>query len=276
MRNRPIIFALLPSIAVARSAASEVDFREPPVLKSQGGVLSVDLELEWTTFDPQKSGISPFQTRALGGSIPGPTLRVQPGDVLEVNFTNRLRSDDYNLEDATGKWVGYYGTPSTANLHLHGGHVSPVLPSDDTKLSLGPGESYQYRIKIPENHMAGTHWLHPHHHGSTSIHLGGGAALAVVVEDPDGKGLPDSVRDAPERLLVMQVWDGNKIDTPVESVGDTIFLESVNELKKWWAFMTVNGVHHPAFAMRRGEWERWRIVYAGGWVRMLRGRLRTF
>jgi len=266
MGNHQILFSFLPLILATGLVSSAIDFQEPQVLESQNGALSIDLELDWITFDPQKSGTAPLQTRALGGTIPGPTLRVKPGDVLQVNFTNSLQSKDYNLANATGDWVGYYGTPSTANLHLHGGHVSPVLPSDDTTLSLGPGESYQYRIQIPANHMAGTHWLHPHNHGSTSIHLGGGAALAVIVEDLEENGLPDIIRDAPERLFVFQIWDGDKIDTPVEAVGDTIFLESVNELKRRNSFVTVNGAYDTSVTMQQGTWERWRVVFAGGWV----------
>ena len=50
-----------------------------------------------------------------------------------------------------------------------------------------------YQTSLPDDHMAGTHWLHPHRHGSTALQVAGGAALALIVEDAPGTLLPAGV-----------------------------------------------------------------------------------
>ena len=46
-------------------------------------------------------------------------------------------------------------------------------------------------------------WYHPHHHGSTAVHAGGGAAGAIIVEDPAGS-IPDWLSAMEEKLLFFQ------------------------------------------------------------------------
>src|SRR4051794_22468681 len=74
---------------------------EPPELRSQGGVLRATL-----TVDERRVAVAGMRVRAkvYRGSFPGPTLRVRPGDTLELRVVNRL------------------GEPT--NLHEHGFHVS--------------------------------------------------------------------------------------------------------------------------------------------------------
>lgn len=59
---------------------------------------------------------------------------------------------------------------------------------------------------IPCDHTGGTFWYHPHHHGSTSVQMGGGAMGVLIVEDrPDVHGVPSQIVDMPERVLAIQV-----------------------------------------------------------------------
>jgi len=84
-----------------------------------------------------------------------------------------------------------YSVPNESNLHFHGLHVSGEVPSDDTTLVVPPGESYQYMTTLPEDHMPGIHFMHPHRHGSTALQSGGGAAGIIIVEDdPETSVLP--------------------------------------------------------------------------------------
>lgn len=45
--------------------------------------------------------------------------------------------------------------------------------------------------------MPGTHWIHPHMHGSATLQVGGGAASALIIKDPKGY-LPKDIEDAKE------------------------------------------------------------------------------
>ena len=50
----------------------------------------------------------------------------------------------------------------------------------NTAISSGAAQNFEYLI--PMDHMGGTAWYHPHKHGSTFIHAGGGAAGLVIVK----------------------------------------------------------------------------------------------
>lgn len=61
---------------------------------------------------------------------------------------------------------------------------------------------------LPCDHAGGTFWYHPHHHGSTSLQMGGGAMGALIVEDRvDVHGIPDQIADMPEFVVTIQEMD---------------------------------------------------------------------
>jgi len=60
------------------------------------------------------------------------------------------------------------------------------MPADSVFISVEPGEHFDYVYRIPEDHMPGTHWYHPHKHGSTAAHAGGGGVGMIIVRDPPG------------------------------------------------------------------------------------------
>ena len=107
----------------------------------------------------------------MNGTIPGPTLYVNPGDQLIIEFYNDLHLDldllEDNVEDGdvTASDTESYddetyvhnkvSVPNESNLHFHGLFVSSTLPSDDTTLVIKPGESYVYNTTIPYNHLPG-------------------------------------------------------------------------------------------------------------------------
>ena len=106
-----------------------------------------------------------FQTRSINGKIPGEVIRVRPGDILRVNFINRLQNNTYKLlRDAVDdidctqtnctRQFTPYEHPNSTNLHTHGLHVSPKQPSDDVLHTvIPPGGRYTYTYQIPKNHM---------------------------------------------------------------------------------------------------------------------------
>ena len=241
-------------------------------------------------------GSSPFMTRALGGSVPGPTLKVSPGTTMKIKFRNQLtyqpNYDQYSSHvvvknDLLGEMDGgaavfetmtemnlrrlnKFNDPDVSNLHFHGLHVSGILPSDDTTLEVLPQEEFTYVINIPEDHEPGLHWVHPHHHGSSTLQLVGGAALALIVKDPeDGadSSLPAEVLEADERVIVFQDWDIREALQTARHAGDDLLTESFSNIEAGQSigqrFITINGKYQPITEIEAGKWERWRILYAG-------------
>jgi len=98
-----------------------------------------------------------------------------------------------------------FSSPNTTNFHTHGLHVSSALGADNVlDVRVGPGQTYEYRIKIPADHMAGLFWYHPHLSGSVALQTTGGCAGVIIVRDPPRRGLPVWLRHIPTRTLVLQ------------------------------------------------------------------------
>jgi FtsP/CotA-like multicopper oxidase with cupredoxin domain len=111
---------------------------------------------------------------------------------------------------------------------------------------------------LPSGHMPGTHWLHPHRHGSTSLQVGGGAMLAIIVEDEDGT-LPSQVQNAREVLFIAQYFNIRELESVIRDSGDGVLSFSGNTENE---FVTVNGQLDPMIQVDAGEWFRLRVVWA--------------
>lgn len=199
---------------------------EPEVLRSSDGLL--ELTLTAALADVVVAG---RQVRALtfNGGIPGPTLRVRPGDRIALTFRNRL--------------------DAPTNLHTHGLVVSPEGNSDNVFQVIEPGASFDYVYELGADHPPGVFWYHPHHHGTTAEQLAGGLYGAIIVEDEE------PIPAARERLLVIadMAFDGSEVH--VASAGERMQGREGEPV-------TVNGQSGATLAARPGERERWRIVNA--------------
>lgn len=201
------------------------------------------------------------------GGLVGPTIRVQPGDLLEIRVENRLPVQVPG-GDGTDPH-GPHGLHST-NLHPHGLHISPEGESDNTFIRLDPGDSFNYRLKIDWNQPAGTYWYHPHKHGSVAYQLTNGLAGALIVEGgmdqaPELEGVQERVmvfqqfsyRQNPEGLRQVYPQDiySRRIGSPPPFSGapDTPREDAT----------AINGVLTPMITMRPGEVQRWRMIHAG-------------
>jgi len=200
---------------------------EPSVLRSSGGALTVDLTAEHT-HSPVAGRTAHMKT--YNGTTPGPTLVAQPGDVITVNFTNKL------------------GEPT--NLHTHGLHVSPAGNSDNVFIEVQDGETVQYRYVLGADHPTGVYWYHPHHHGMAADQVFGGLYGALIVEEPT----PLAVNS--ERVLVIS-------DITLQSNGSVAAMTDMNKLMgREGALMLLNGQVSPIYESASGAIERWRIVNA--------------
>ena len=162
--------------ATAALASAGDPLAEPPVRQSLDGVLETTLEAR------AELALGPGRM-SYEGSVPGPTLRVRPGDLLRIRLINNLGGD-------------------ATNLHVHGLHVSPRDNGDNVFVHVMNGETFDYAYQIPANHPTGLFWYHPHSHGDSSQQVATGLAGAIVIEG----GLDElpGIAGLMERLLVLQ------------------------------------------------------------------------
>ena len=166
-------------------------------VESAGGFLATTLTVDVITL---KTPNTTFKTRVYNGALGGPRLVLQAGDKVELTLINNLED-----RDNTGEW-NQPRKPNTTNLHLHGMHVSGRAPGDDITIIVPPRGHYSYSYEIPEDHMPGHHWYHPHHHGGTALQNSGGMYGSIEVNDPEFVQPPEiealpirTTRPAPRR-----------------------------------------------------------------------------
>jgi len=221
-------------------------------------------------------------TRCYNGTVPGPTLRVRPGQRLAITLINDLshhgnihhqmlnvsgygdalnvswlhdHSNASSWQDARGTGT-LFGSPNTTNLHLHGLVVPASSPADDVMMAIKPKSSFDYVYNVPAHHMSGTLWYHPHHHHSTAGQANGGMFGALIVEDPP-ESLPPAVLEAEERLVVMNTLCVQMQTAVARMSGDNLW--KTNSTAK---VTLVNGTLEPTSAIQSGVWYRFRFVYA--------------
>lgn len=194
----------------------------------------------------------------------------------------------------------------TTNLHTHGLHTQPgvnpngtfgdntharILPRADgafRKTAKEPGcraldanervgeARYEHPLAVPASggarraglpHPPGTHWYHPHAHGSTHDQVSSGLAGFLIVEG--------DVDDAINRVMT-----GSERPDPTEKTGAFDYRERVMMLQRVEVFsadgdrsrrqavriappVAVNGAFSPTtMVMRPGAVERWRLLNA--------------
>jgi FtsP/CotA-like multicopper oxidase with cupredoxin domain len=170
---------------------------------------------------------------------------------------------------------------NTTNLHFHGAHVSPQEPQDWVFLELSPeGQKFahdppradqrtgqfQYAIDpLSERQPEGTHWYHPHKHGSTAEQVGNGMAGALIVEGPFDDWLQEQYKakgPLVEKVMILQqVHDLNY--TSVTRVGRQFDKTEIeNEPPPGTPMPLINGQLVPKITMNPGEIQRWRLISA--------------
>ncbi|HEX5714635.1 MAG TPA: multicopper oxidase domain-containing protein [Thermoanaerobaculia bacterium] len=154
---------------------------------------------------------------------------------------------------------------NTTNLHFHGSHASPQPPQDFVLLDLKPfgskpdehgahgvhGEvvvgEYKYSVDpFGWTQPEGSHWYHPHKHGSVGGQIANGMAGALIIDGPFDDWLKQFYTD--EKLIVIQ---------------------QINQEENFYAgpdgkapqFM-VNGQIQPNITVQPGQMQRWRFVNA--------------
>jgi FtsP/CotA-like multicopper oxidase with cupredoxin domain len=222
------------------------DLANPPELHARNGRLAADFYMSVSDVD-LPSG--PAKLRIFNDSLPAPTLRLSPGDTLELSLHNRMPENT----DSGPVVPNMPNRFNTTNIHYHGFHVSPLGNSDNVFLEIEPGQRFNYVVQLPDDHPAGNYWYHPHRHGSVAAQVASGAAGMAVI-----RGALDDVpevKEAVERILVLQA--------PVP--GENGLLEDEEPI---WALTAerdflINGKFRPRIYIREGEVQHWRVLHAG-------------
>jgi suppressor of ftsI len=252
---RPGRAALVASVVVAASFAAGVlvaqgqgtqvpttfptvqgqPFSEAPSLVSANGVLAIDLRVTATTFTVAGT---PISGKAYDGRFIGPTLRVKPGDRIEMTFRNEL--------------------DQPTNIHFHGFRVSPSGISDNVLRTIPARTTAPVRVDIPPDMEPGTYWYHSHQHGISEDQVMAGLAGVIVVQG-EQRYLPADLRGVTERVIALkdlQVRDGAALTANIDSNAATT--------------RTVNGLVNPVLPIQPDETQLWRLanISADIWYRL--------
>ncbi len=218
---------LLAQCGTPKESSSNSSSNATPVLKSENGLLEVDLNLDSGTFsfDGQQGNLLSYNQQ-----IPGPRLEASPGDTVRIRATNFLSE--------------------STNLHYHGLHISPQEPADHIFLELSPGETYTYEFTIPENHHSMTAYYHPHFHGLVADQVFAGLGGIFVVRGALDE-IPE-VKAAQEEFIFLKDFDltGNSRNRHSRMMG------------REGSTLTVNGEVNPSFSIPSGGLLRLRMVNA--------------
>ncbi|WP_309601700.1 multicopper oxidase family protein [Sphingomonas sp.] len=273
---------LIAAMLAGAAAPPPVDYRFE-IGRAQGTLYN-----PWTLTDDKVELRSFIGSGAKPGDFVAPTIRVAPGQRLNVLIDNKLERCS-NEQRATNLCF------NDTNLHTHGLWVSPSGNSDNVLISIKPREQFQYAYDIPADHPAGTFWYHPHHHGAGFVQVGSGMAGALIVT---GDRLPTATkpgdidvllkdqrgRPFPERIMLFQqipygclndkglnegkrTKDGEPIRPFTCAPGKTGGIEGFDNDWGWretGRYTGINGRVQPQLAdAKAGAFERWRLVNAG-------------
>ncbi|MGW1161571.1 multicopper oxidase family protein [Streptomyces sp. NPDC002513] len=202
--------------------------QDPPELVSHDGLLKVNLVVERRK---AQVGDRRLYATTYNGAYMPPTLRVRPGDRIDLTMTNNIDED--------------------TNLHTHGLHVSPRSPSDDIFIAIKYKQSYHYSYQLPRNQPIGTYWYHSHADMFSAPQVAGGES-GILIVDSFQRYLPASLRGITEHTIALKDFQvqGDSIRTRPLSIGAP-------------TQRTVNGQQNPVITMRPGETQLWRLANIG-------------
>ena len=195
-------------------------FSEPAELRSVGGVLRATITA--ATQEAELGG-QPFSATVYNGTLVGPTLRLRPGDRLELTLVNALAEP--------------------TNLHFHGLHVSPVGEADNVFREVAAGTTARYVIDIPMTQSPGTFWYHSHQHHLSYEQVQGGLSGLIIIDGLTAL-LPPELRGIEQRSFALK-------DFVVASDPSAPTIR------------TVNGQINPTLSIAPGETQLWHLANIG-------------
>ena len=241
---------------------------EPPVVNSVHGIAKVSMQVTFSG----ATGFPQFVYKGLGGV--SPTIRVNPGDTIEMEIINDLTR---------------HGDKNDINIHFHGLGSSPRAPGDDVLGTLAkPGQTLHYIVHVPKNQEPGLYWYHPHIHGQTTYQVGSGGMSGALVVNGLEKHIP-SLAKMKERVIIVRATgvgenapprDGGDDEMSDGMSGDMSGMSSGTPsgqaTMKPQVFntepcgsdlgltTTLNGAYQPVITIAPGEKQFFRVINASG------------
>ncbi|MFF4323464.1 multicopper oxidase family protein [Streptomyces sp. NPDC001568] len=212
----------------ALTAAATEDLRDPAQVVSRNGLLKTRIVVERKQV--RLAGRNLWALTYNGLYMP-PTLRLRPGDRMEISFENKLDQQ--------------------TNLHVHGMHVSPTGNSDNIFLNIAPGKTFDFAYQFPKSLEPGTYWYHPHPHTLSAAQTAGGMAGIIVVDGLD-RYLPPELHGITQHVVALKDFQivGDQIKTADLKMGAP-------------TTRTVNGQLNPRIRIKPGETQLWRLANIG-------------
>jgi len=243
MRRALLLLIPLVLAGSAIAAPAQPGFFQPKEIVSHNGVFKATLTFAKGTAIVNGRPVQNMMT--VNGMYPGPTLKMQPGDHVEITLINKL--------------------PDPTNFHFHGFRVTPANLGDNVLRMMAPavttkelksGNKYKISFTIPKDHQQGLYWYHPHMHEYVDLEVYSGIAGMIEVGDPL-HDLP-TVKGVPERdmaITALQVTPGGKLNMNPAVHGE---------------LNLVNGRLKPTLHIRPGETQLWRVanISDGNWYKL--------
>jgi FtsP/CotA-like multicopper oxidase with cupredoxin domain len=243
----------------------------PLDLLSQNGVLNLSMTLQ------NQMGSDGFMHYCYvylyqGQQVEAPTLRLNPGDTLNLSFTDNIQAPFApsgpgpkkaymaKMMDMAPAKQQHPGTPDdpcngtmvlggSTNIHWHGLNITPICHQDDViNTIIQSGDpAFTYNFQVPSNDSPGMYWYHPHVHGNTTTQVDGGAAGAFIIE-----GTIQGTQGLPERVLVIRQQFNNP----------NSWIPGPNQLTINFQPALFPNAPSPIINMTYGQAEFWRVVNA--------------
>ena len=129
------------------------------------------------------------KTLGYADTIPGPLIRANVGDELEVTLTNGLQKP--------------------TSMHWHGialqNDMDGAMPATP---NVPAGQSFTYKFSVPD---AGTYWAHPH----VGVELDTGLYLPLIIDDPKARADYDA-----EWIVMLDDWTDGVGKSPQQILDD--------------------------------------------------------
>ncbi|WP_266181160.1 multicopper oxidase family protein [Dyella humicola] len=225
----------------------------PPVLRpAPGATLRIAMQESEQRLHRE---LAPTRLWTYGGSMPGPTIEAHSGQVLRVEWANRLPTRHFLPVDHNICGAEADQPEVRAVVHVHGARVPAADDGYPTDWFV-PGKSRQQTY--PNKQDAATLWYHDHTMGIERLNLYAGMLGMYLLRDEHelSLGLPSGECELPLVLCDRLLTEDGQLYYPVSGVSDAPWVPEV-----FGNAMLVNGALLPRLDVQARRY-RFRVLNA--------------